>query len=77
MPRKGTTLSPEAAAKQSAAIRDWKAANVENLSVGLRKGKRNAYRRLAEARGTSVSAMIQGYMDAEYLKEFGKEIEIE
>ena len=71
MPRKGTKLSSEADAKNKEAIRRWKLENIENLSVGLRKGKRDAYKRLAEARGTSVSNMIQSYMDAEYEKEFG------
>lgn len=74
MPRKGTKLSPAAKAKQDAAISAWKVAHTENLSVGLRKGKRAAYRELAEARGTSVSAMIQRYMDAEYEKQFGRPV---
>ena len=73
MPRKGTVLSPEAQKKQNAAVTAWKLEHTENLSVCLRKGKRDAYKRLAAARGTSVSGMIQAYMDAEYRKEFGTE----
>ena len=69
MPRKGTNLSPEAAAKNADAISRWHVANYENLSVCLRKGKRDAYKRLAAIRGTSVSAMIQSYLDAECRKE--------
>ena len=71
MPRKGTKLSPEAAQKQRAAIAAWHGEKIENLSIGLRKGKRAAYKQLAAARGTSVSSLIQTYMDAEYEKEFG------
>lgn len=74
MPRKGAKLSPEAKAQQAEAIKAWKLANIENLSIGLRRGKRDAYKRLAAARSTSVSAMIQDYMDAEYLIEFGEPI---
>lgn len=70
MPRKGAKLSPESKARQDAAIARWKVEHYENLSIGLRRGKREAYKRLAAARGTSVSAMIQQYMDAEYEKTF-------
>ena len=73
MPRRGVHLSDDAKEKQSAAIAEWKKKNIENLSVGLRIGKRDAYKRLASARGTSVSAMIQAYMDEQYRKEFGKD----
>lgn len=34
----------------------------------------NLSKRLAAARGTSVSAMIQDYLDAEYEAEFGRPI---
>ena len=74
MPRKGTNLSPEAKEKNQKAITAWKIENMENLSIGLRKGKREKYKRLAAARGLSVSGMIQQFMDAEYKKEFGEEI---
>lgn len=75
MPRKGVNLSPAAAAKNQAAISRWKSEHYENLSVPLKKGKRDAYKRLAASRGLSVSAMIQAYMDGEYKKEFGEEIQ--
>lgn len=73
MPRKGANLSPEAKEKNQKAITAWKIENMENLSIGLRKGKREKYKRLAAARGLSVSGMIQQYMDAEFIKEFGEE----
>lgn len=73
MPRKGTKLSPEAAANQVAAIAAYHAEHYEKLSVGLKKGKRDAYKRLAAARGESVSGMIQALMDAEYRREFGED----
>lgn len=69
MPRKGTVLSPEAQKKQNESIVRWKLEHTENLSVSLRKGKRDAYKRLATGRGTSVAAMIQSYMDAECAKD--------
>lgn len=69
MPRKGAKLSPEAAAKQTAAVRRWHLENYENMSVCLRKGKRDAYRRLADLRGSSVSKLIQDFLDAECEKE--------
>lgn len=69
MPRPGTKLTPKAAANNAAAIARWHAENSENLSVSLRKGKRDAYKRLAQKRGQSVAGMIQAYMDAECAKE--------
>ncbi len=69
MPRKGAKMSPAAIANQNAAIARWKVEHTDNLSVSLRKGKREAYKRLAELRGTSVSAMIQAYMDGECKRE--------
>lgn len=63
MPRKGAQLSPSAAKKNQEAIVRWKLEHTENLSVSLRKGKRDAYKQLAAARGTSVSALIQDYLD--------------
>lgn len=65
MPRKGTKLSPDAKAKNNEAIVRWKLEHTENLSICLRKGKRDAYKQLAAIRGTSVSALIQNYMDAQ------------
>ena len=69
MPRKGANMSPEAQERQRASISRWKTEHLENLSVCLRKGKRDAYKALAAGRGTSVSAMIQDYMDAECKKD--------
>ncbi len=69
MPRKGVKMSPDAIANQNRAIARWKVEHTDNLSVSLRKGKREAYKRLAELRGTSVSKMIQDYMDKECQRE--------
>ena len=69
MPRKGVKMSPAAIANQNRAIARWKVEHTDNLSVSLRKGKREAYKRLAELRGTSVSKMIQDYMDEECERE--------
>lgn len=69
MPRKGVKMSPAAIANQNAAIARWKVEHTDNLSISLRKGKREAYKKLAELRGSSVSGMIQAYMDAECAKE--------
>lgn len=68
MPRKGTVLSASAKGKNDRAIKRWKTEHYENLSIGLRNGKRDAYKKLAETRGTSVSAMIQNYLDDECRK---------
>lgn len=76
MPRKGVRMSPAAIANQNAAIARWKVEHTDNLSVSLRKGKREAYKKLAELRGTSVSAMIQAYMDGECERE-GIQITVE
>jgi len=73
MPRKGAKLSPEAAANQAAAVAAYHAEHYENLSLHLKKGKREAWKKLAEARGENVSGMIQAYMDAEYRREFGED----
>lgn len=69
MPRKGVKMSPKAIENQNKAIARWKVEHTDNLSISLRKGKREAYKKLAELRGTSVSAMIQAYMDSECHRE--------
>lgn len=51
MPRKGVKMSPKAIENQNAAIARWKVEHTDNLSISLRKGKREAYKRLAELRG--------------------------
>lgn len=71
MPRKGVKLSDQAKEKNVAAIKRWHAENTEGLAIRLKKGKRDAYNRLAQARGVSVSALVQSLMDEEYRKEFG------
>lgn len=68
MPRKGSRLTD----RNREMIKKWHAENTENLSIGLRKGKRDAYKRLAAARGVSVAGMIQEYMDREYEATFGE-----
>lgn len=62
-------MSPKAIENQNRAIARWKVEHTDNLSVSLRKGKREAYKKLAALRGTSVSGMIQAYMDAECTRE--------
>lgn len=69
-PRKGTVLSKAAKEKQGKAIDEWHRDNIENMSIGLQKGKRDAYKRVAERRNTSVSSMIQKFMDGESRKDF-------
>lgn len=69
MPRKGANLSAAASENQRTAIARWKKENTDNLSLPLRKGKREAYKQLAAIRGTSVSRMIQDYMDGECVRE--------
>ena len=69
MPRKGVRMSSKAIENQNKAIARWKVEHTDNLSLSLRKGKREAYKKLAELRGTSVSKMIQDYMDGECERE--------
>jgi len=69
MPRKGVKMSSKAIENQNKAIARWKVEHTDNLSLSLRKGKREAYKKLAELRGTSVSTMIQDYMDGECERE--------
>ncbi len=69
MPRKGTKLTAEAEANNARAIARWKKENVDNLSIGVRKGKREAYRELAQRRGTSLSELVQRFLDAECERE--------
>lgn len=69
MPKRGTVLSPEAIANNAHAIARWKKANIDNLSIGVRKGKREAYKQLAEVRGTTLSRLVQDYLDAECARE--------
>ena len=71
MAKRGVNLSPNAARRQAESIAAYHAEHYENLSLHLRKGKRDAWKRLAESRGTSMSTMIQAYMDTEYEREFG------
>lgn len=69
MPRKGTKLSPEAAARQAAGIARWKKENIETINVQVHKGERQKYHDLARSRGTTLSRMILDYLDGELEKE--------
>lgn len=65
MPRKGTKLTENAAARQREAIKAWHAEHTVAISFRVRKEKQPIYRQLAELRGESLSGMIQTYLDAE------------
>ncbi len=71
MPRKGTKLSPDAQARQNAAVDAWHRENTEviKFSVRVRKGCGEAYRELAQRRGVSLTALIRDYLNAECEKE--------
>lgn len=69
MPKKGVVLSPEAAAKQAEAIKRWHKENTEALTIRVPKGERERYKRLAEARGKSVAAIVKDYLAGECEKE--------
>lgn len=67
MPRRGTVLSPDAAERQALATREWHAENTELLKFTVRvpKGRRSAYRELAQARGESLTSIVKSYLDAQ------------
>lgn len=65
MPRKGTVLSPEAAARQRAAQKAWLAENTTKVTFSWRKEKVELYKALAQARGSSLSGLIQELLDRE------------
>ena len=71
MPRKGTKLSPDAQARQDAAVDAWHKENTEILkfSVRVRKGCGAAYKELAKRRGCSLTALIRDYLNGECEKE--------
>lgn len=57
-------LSPEAAAKQQAAQKEWHRENLERISVNVPKGKRELYKAKAAARGVSLNRLILDYLDS-------------
>ncbi len=65
MPRKGVTVSPQAAEKNKKAIARWKKENVETISFQVRKGERDRYKALAARRGKSLNGLIRELLDAE------------
>ncbi len=71
MPRKGSKLSPEAAAKNAAATAAWHKENtsVIKFSVRVPAGSESAYKELAARRGTSLTAIVREYLNAECRKE--------
>lgn len=71
MPRRGTKLSEAAAEKNNEAIKRWHNENttVIKFSIRVPKGRETAYKELAAARGTSLTAIIREYLDAECEKE--------
>lgn len=69
MPRKGTVLSPEAAARQREAQKAWRAAHLVRMTFSWRTEKAERYKALAKARGASLSGLIQALMDRECERE--------
>lgn len=71
MPRKGTKLTPDAQARQDAAIAAWHRENTEviKFSVRVRKGCGAAYKELAKRRGVSLTSLIRDYLNSECEKE--------
>lgn len=65
MPRKGAKLSPEAQQKQREAISRWKMEHMASVTVTVRRERAELYKALAAKRGTTLRAMIVGYLDGE------------
>lgn len=65
MPRPGTKLSPEAKARQDAAIDAWHKVNTELVKFTIRvpKGCAGAYRELAARRGRSLTGIVRDYLN--------------
>ena len=69
MPGRRTNLSPAAAEKQKAAIREWKRKNLVTLGLSVRRERRDAYNELAKRRGTSLRGLVIRYLEGECEKE--------
>lgn len=68
--------SPEEAKhRQYTAQAKWRRENLQYMNIALPNGKRDLYKKLAEYHGTTVSAMVQDYMDDSYEKTFHRSIE--
>lgn len=65
MPRKGTVLSTEAAARQRAAQKAWHEEHTVKVYFRWRKEKVARYKALAQARGSSLSGLLQALLDRE------------
>ena len=64
MPRKGVKLSPEAAARQAAAVRKWQKEKTSVLNVRVRKEKHEEYRQMAQRIGKPLATIIREYLDS-------------
>ena len=65
-------MSEEARRNQSKAQLEWHKENYDAIKFSVKKGKREAYKRLAEAKETSLAGLIQDALDCEYEKTFGE-----
>lgn len=61
-------LSPEAAARHAAAVRDWHRQNYDQVMVYVPKGCRQQYRDMARRRGTTLNAMVNAFLEQELNK---------
>lgn len=64
MPRKGVKLSPEAAARQAEAIRNWQKENTSIINIRVRKEKHEVYRQMAQRIGKPLATIIREYLDS-------------
>lgn len=64
MPRKGTVLSPEAAARQAEAIKKWQKENTTNLCIRVRKDKLEKYKAMAKRLGKPLGTIVKEHLDS-------------
>ena len=62
-------LSPEAKARQEAAIKAWHAAHTTKICMRWRTEKAARYKALAQKRGASLSGLVQELLDRECAEE--------
>lgn len=68
MPR---NLSDAARERQREAQKAWREKELERFALNFKKGELERYRRLAQGRGESLTALIRGLLKKEVEKEYG------
>ena len=67
--KKKENRSPESMAKRKAYTAAWNKEKTETILIRVRKGKKEAYKAAAAARGQSLTGMIVEYLDTQIEQE--------